>query len=96
MAKIPFNPAYGSGQSVTAGADSSVAVNQEDAQVCVTNTGGALAYVRVGSAAATAADYPILPGCQAIISKGVTSNDKTLHHFCATSTTLHIMTGNGW
>lgn len=98
-AKVPFMPAYGSGQSVTAGASATASINQNDPQVCVTNTGGAIAYVRVGPASgltATAADYPVLPGAQAIFTKGVTENDKTLAHFCATSTTLHVMTGNGW
>lgn len=92
MNNSPFNPAYGSGQAVTSAASATVTINKTDRQVCITNTGGAFAYVSTG-ASASAADYPIPPGAQAVITKG---GETTLSHFCASSTTLHIMTGNGW
>lgn len=92
-AQNPFNPAYGSGQTVTSGASAAVSINKGDQQVCITNTGGATAYVNAVGATASAADYPIPAGAQVVISKG---DQGTLAHFCASSTTLHIMTGNGW
>lgn len=90
----PFKPSYGSGQTVTAGASAQVDISAVDEQVCITNTGSAVAHVRIGTnPTATAADYPIQAGAQVVISKG---SEVKLASFCATSTTLHIMTGKGW
>jgi hypothetical protein len=93
MTDTPFNPSYGTGQTVTAGASASAAISGSDRQVCITNTGAAVAYVRCVAGNASAADYPIMPGAQVVITKG---DQAAIQHFCASSTTLHIMTGNGW
>lgn len=95
-AMVPFNPAYGSGQAVTANgtAAEKTNLNAGDQQVCVTNTGSDFAYVRaLPTGNASTADYPVPPGAQAIITKGAGTR---ISYYCATSTTLHIMTGNGW
>lgn len=92
----PFNPTYASGQTVTPAASSAAAADlQPGRQVCLTNLGTNVCYVRIGAAAAaaTAADYPVPPGSQVTITK---DHD---HTKCATisplGTTLHIMVGLG-
>lgn len=96
----PFSPHYGSGQTVTAtsAAAASVTINSNSFNVMVTNTGAQIAYVRVGtdSATATAADFPVLAGSQAAITKGSGQNILSYIGVAAGDTTLHIMTGEGW
>ena len=69
---IPFNPAYTSGQTKTSAAlAASFSVAAGTNQVCITNTGSYIAYVRigVGSFSATTADYPVLAGSQVVLTK---------------------------
>lgn len=96
-ATLPFNPSYGSGQVVNAAAVAAdaVALRKGEKQVCVTNLGANIAYVRVAAAGdASTADYPVAPGAQVVLTKA--DDDVRLSHISAGGTSLHIMTGNGW
>jgi hypothetical protein len=93
----PFNPAYTSGQSVApAAAAASININAVSKQVCLTNTGANICYVRCSDVAisATAADFPVLPNSQAIITKA--DGHSILSYISAAGTTLHVITGEGW
>lgn len=96
----PFSPHYSSGQIVTASSAgaASVTINANSINVMVTNTGSQVAYVKVGttSATATAADFPILAGSQVVLTKGVGQDKLSYLGVAAGTTTLHIMTGEGW
>lgn len=95
--KAPIQPAYTKGQTVTpAAAAASVDIDASAKQVCLTNLGLNVCYVRVsqGGDAATTADMPVLPGSQVIISKG--TDEGKISHISASGTTLHIITGEGW
>ena len=94
--KAPINPSYTSGQIVTpAAAAASINIPQTK-QVCLTNLGVNVCYVRIGQAgiAATTADYPVPPGIQVIVTKQET--DTVLSHISAAGTTLHVMAGEGF
>lgn len=93
----PFNPAYTTGQVVTpAAAAASITINGPAKQVCLTNLGVNVCYVRVSDVAisATTADYPVPAGQQVLITKG--DGQTILSHISAAGTTLHVMTGEGW
>lgn len=93
----PFNPAYTSGQVVTPAAGAaSINVNAVSKQVCLTNLGANVCYVRCSDVAisATTADYPVPPGMQVLITKQDGHN--ILSHISAAGTTLHVMTGEGF
>lgn len=93
----PIRPAYTKGQTVTpAAAAASVNIDAASKQVCLTNLGLNVCYVRVSpdGTAATTADMPVLPGSQIVISKG--QEDDALSYISAGGTTLHIITGEGW
>jgi hypothetical protein len=93
----PFNPAYNSGQTVAPGAAAaSISVNPVSKNVCLTNLGANVCYVRLSDVAisATVADYPVPPGMQVIITKQ--DGHSILSHISAAGTTLHVMTGEGW
>ena len=99
MNMYPFSPAYGSNQSVTAGDPAvTIAINAQNKNVRIINTGSAIAYVQTSPASdiriASATDFPIPPNDIATITKDETHD--RLSYFCATSTTLQIMTGEGW
>jgi hypothetical protein len=93
----PFNPAYLSGQVVTPAAGAaSITINKEAKQVCLTNLGANVCYVRLSDVAisATTADYPVPPnGTQVVITKA--DGHSILSHISAAGTTLHVMTGEG-
>ena len=94
---IPFNPAYTSGQTKTSAAlAASFSVAAGTNQVCITNTGSYIAYVRigVGSFSATTADYPVLAGSQVVLTKA--QDDTVVSHISASGTTLHFICGNGF
>lgn len=96
-ALLPFNPSYGTGQAVnsTSPAADAGALRKGDKQVCVTNNGANVAYIRVAATgAASAADYPVLSGAQVVVTKA--DDDTRLSHYSPLGTTLHIITGNGW
>ena len=93
----PFNPAYTSGQTKTSAAlAASFSVAAGTNQVCITNTGSYIAYVRigVGSFSATTADYPVLAGSQVVLTKA--QDDTVVSHISASGTTLHFICGNGF
>lgn len=98
MANIaPFNPAYTSGQTVTpAAAAASINVNAVSKNVCLTNLGTNVCYVRLSDVAisATIADYPIPAGAQMVVTKQ--DGHFILSHISPSGTTLHVMTGEGW
>lgn len=92
----PIQPAYTQGQTVAAGAVSAqITVNAESKQLCITNLGANVAYVRTGSGSftATTADMPILAGSQVSISKG--QEDK-LAYISVDGTSLHVIPGEGF
>lgn len=93
----PFNPAYTSGQTKTSAAlAASFSVAAGTNQVCITNTGSYIAYVRigVGSFSATTADYPVPSGAQVVLTKA--QDDTVVSHISASGTTLHFICGNGF
>lgn len=93
----PFSPSYTTGQVVTpAAAAASITINKASKQVCLTNLGANVCYVRVSDVAvsATTADYPVPPnGSQVVITKA--DGQTILSHISAAGTTLHVMTGEG-
>jgi hypothetical protein len=93
----PFSPAYTQGQIVSATATAaSVEIEKHARNVAVSNLNTQIAYVRIGTSgiAATTADFPILPGCQVIITKA--DGQGTLSYISAVGTSLHIIPGEGW
>lgn len=93
----PFNPSYTQGQIVTPAAGAaSVTINAQSKQVCLTNLGSNICYVRVGTGAfsATTADYPIAPLMQQVVTKA--DGDDKVSYISAGGTTLHIMPGGGF
>jgi hypothetical protein len=96
----PIQPAYGSGVSNTLGAAGTATVSlPATKQVVISNSGANVGYVRVGVAAngvatASAADFPILAGQQAVITKG--NDDDQLKMFSTAGTTLHVIGAEGW
>lgn len=93
----PFNPAYGSGQVVTAAAAAAAVtnLNKGDQQVVVTNIGSNIGYVRVADTGdATTADYAVPAGAQVPLTKA--PGQTRLSYISALGTSLHIITGNGW
>ncbi len=93
----PFNPAYTSGTTKTSAAlAASFSIAAGTNQVCITNTGSNIAYVRIGSGtfSATTADYPVLSGAQVVLTKA--QDDTVVSHISASGTTLHFICGNGF
>lgn len=95
--KAPFYPSYTNGQTVTpAAAAASITLAKGTKQICLTNLGANVCYVRMGMVAAdaTTADYPIPAGWQVSITKN--EDDTVLSHISAAGTTLHIIPGEGF
>lgn len=97
--KAPFNPSYTTGQTVTpAAAAANISIPADGKQVCLTNLGTNVCYVRIGVGvglwSATIADYPVPPGAQVIVTKGDGVN--ILSHISPAGTTLHVMAGEGF
>lgn len=94
---IPFCPARGSNQVLTANSSSqSITIDASSKSVRVVNSGTSnIAYVRLGSGdqTATTADTPILPSSSIILSKSDYNN--TLAYISASGTTLNVQTGEG-
>ena len=94
---IPFNPAYTSGQTKTSAAlAASFSIADGTDQVCITNTGSNIAYVRIGVGAfsATTADYPVASRAQVVLTKA--QDDTVVSHISASGTTLHFICGSGF
>ena len=92
----PFSPQYGNGQTITTGAAASVTVEKHALNVCFTNLGANVAYVRMGSGTvvATAADFAVPAGVQVVLTKK--DGDDVLSTYSAVATTLHVISGEGW
>lgn len=96
---IPFAPSYGSNQNVTAtSTPAAITINKSDAQMRIINDGAAAAYVvaydslgTAGTAGTTHLKVPAGDICTVTKSQ---SHDR-LSYYCATTTTLSVMTGNG-
>lgn len=99
-AKRPFMPHYGTNQVLTAGAASlSAAIDPNDEQVRITNTGANKAYVRTynsanGTQSATVADFQVASGQTSTLTKGV--NHNAIAYISAAGTGLEVITGEGW
>lgn len=91
----PINPMYGSGQALTSGASANVTVPPTK-QLVLTNFGANVFYVRCGatSQTATAADFPVPPGCQVSITKD--ADHLNMAHYAPTATTGHVIGGEGF
>lgn len=95
--KYAFNPAYGTGQNLTAGAASaSVQVPAGPKSIRIVNTGTTNpAYVRIGSGAQTAstADLLIMPNTIEVFTKDM--DHTTVAYISASGTTLNMILGEG-
>lgn len=101
MIKQPFFPAYGTNQVVSPGAASAaVAINKDNRQVRIVNTGANIAYVQTFSSldqagtVASTIDFPVPAGAMCTISKDIDHDQ--IAHISAAGTTLNIMTGDGY
>lgn len=98
--QIPFQPAYGSGVTVTpttSSASTNFGPNTSES-VVLTNLGSTTVYVRVGSSGntvqATTKDYPVVSGSQ--VSLGKTLDDNVVAYISPGGTgSLHIILGRG-
>lgn len=99
-AEQPFNPKYGSTQTLTANSSSQSATIDEAKsckQVRIVNpSAGALAYIRIGSGTQTAAatDLPIEAGNIVTVTKA--QDHDTIGYISASGTTLRVTLGEGW
>ena len=98
-AQSPFNPAYGSGVTVTPSTTSaSSTLGSGSKNLAITNLSSTIvAYVRVGEGTqtATTADYPIPVNTQVRITKA--DHHTTVAYVVGTGTgSLHIMAGEGY
>lgn len=95
--KYAFNPAYGSGQNLTATASSqSVTLPAGTKSIRITNTGATnSAYVRIGKGAqtATTADLLVMQNTIEVFTKDM--DDTTLAYISASGTTLNFILGEG-
>lgn len=95
----PFCPAYGTNQNVTAtSSPATITINRSDDQLRIVNSGSVVAYIACYDSTGTAnsagtTDFPIFPGQASTITKSQLHD--TLSYYCASSTTLSIMTGRG-
>jgi hypothetical protein len=95
--RAPFHPNATRGQTVApAAASAQITIGLGNKNVCFTNLGAAVCYVRTGAGAvvATTADYPVLPNSQIVLSKD--DQHDSIAFISATGTTLHIICGEGW
>lgn len=96
--KAPFNPAYTRGIIVTpAAASANSAIATDAKQICLTNLGANVCYIRIGDSAtmtATTADYPIPAGAQLAITRDPAH--QYIAYISAAGTTLHILPGEGF
>lgn len=97
----PFFPAYGTGQQkAAAAASANAAINKDNRQVRVVNTGTNIAYVQTFSSVdqagtlASVVDLAV-PGGLAVTFSKDTKHD-TLAYISALGTNLEIMTGDGF
>lgn len=96
-ARAPFSPSFGAAQTLTVTtASQSVVIGQGIKNLCLSNTGSAVCYVRAGTGAqnATIADYAVLPNSQVVITKDHGADQMGV--IGAAATTLHVIPGEGW
>lgn len=99
MINQAFRPAPGGNVTISATTSTSTTELTSDGDfrnICVTNSGTDIVYVRLGKStvAATSADYPVLPNSQVILSKDI--NDKYIAVIAASGTpTVYAMPGEG-
>jgi len=93
-----FQPAYGSGITVTpSGSSASSTLGEGSLNVVLTNLSTTtVSYVRIGKGAQTApaADYPVLPATQVSLSKAKT-DDTVAYLATSPGASLHIIAGRG-
>lgn len=96
----PFYPKFGSGQTFSAtNVSASGTIPSGDKQIMLTNTGANTVFVRVSqstdTAAATAADMPILINTQVVMT--INENFTRLSYIAPAGTaTLHVIVGEGF
>lgn len=96
----PFQPSYGLGQAPTLpdATNRTITLSGDHKQVCITNTGTQIIYVRVsGTADATPAsnkDHPCVPNSQVIIGTGL--NTKLSYISAIGVTYFHVIEGEGF
>jgi hypothetical protein len=93
-----FNPAYTQGITISVSTTSAPGtVGRGSKSLCLTNLGSETVYVRVstGTVAATAADYPVLPGAQVSITKDQDMDTVSAITGASTSS-LHVIPGEGF
>lgn len=97
----PFAPAAGTNRVLAlTGTSATAALASVSSQVRVYNSGANKAYFRTYSSAAgvptvTTADYPVAPGGTAVVTVGA-SHDSIAHLSATGTTTLEVMSGEGW
>ena len=92
-----FTPVFGSGQIISATTtSSSVTLSNKNESLCMSNIGSDAVYIKTGegSATATNADYPVLPGQQVtmMLPEG---HDTVAALANATSSSVQVMVGEG-
>lgn len=99
MNKNPFAPEYGATVAIAQSASSTSAnVPTGTKQLCLTNTGPAVAFVRVsqGASTATGADFPILPNTHRLITRFQDWGVVSVIWSAAGSGTLYVTPGEGY
>ncbi len=99
----PFQPKPGGSGPVVVGAAQDIAIDSMSKQICITNVGTAVIFVRLKFAgdvtAAIATDQAILPNAAVVISKtgGAPDGGHTLLSvFGAAGSTVYVQSGEGW
>lgn len=98
----PFCPKSGSTVTGTAGASQDKNVDPASKQILVSNFGAAVMFVRIkaagDTAAATAADCPILPNQALVLTKsgGSVETGQSVVAIFGTAGTFYITSGEGW
>lgn len=99
MEMTTFKPGYGTGSlNAVTDVSSSTSIPENARSLCLTNLGGSTVWVRVtdGASTATTADYPIVSGSQVSIAKGRPQGTLSMVCNSGTSSTLHVIAGEGF
>lgn len=99
----PFQPKPDGSGPITSGASQDIPINGPSKQICITNVGTAVVFVRLkfaaDSTAATNTDQAVLPNSACILSKaagGGTTGHTLLAMFGAGGSTVYVQSGEGW
>ena len=94
----PFAPSYGAGVTVAPGSTSANSkIGGTTQTLCLTNLGAYTAYVHCGednTVVAGTTDYPIPAGMQVTITKP--RDYQWVAYYAATTTSVHVMPGEGY